>query len=271
MIKYFKKNPRVLESLSFLLMALVFLVFFYVLMSINKSVIVFLSFILMEIIIIIMYFLFKDKYAKKFLLKCLVFPALFIIIMISSFVYFNISEGKGVNLSPAEVYFDVYISDNSTTMDKFHQDLEVANKIWNQYNISLILNNSYFIEGSLNETEKSYLLDTNANESECIYYNEIISSFSNNKNLKVIMINAESPHKGRGCICGCNSIILEGDTELFMDLTGWNLAHEFGHILGLFDLINRYNLMCDEYKSIRPNFLSKSQLESILENKERFH
>ena len=265
MIEYFKRNPKILEQLAFLFMAIVFFGLFYFLMKFSRSVIVLLSLIVISIIILISYFIYKNRFARRFLLKCLIFPILFIIIMLSCFVYFNISEGKGENSHHYQVNFNVYILDNSTTLEKFSNDLIIANNIWNNYNISLVLNKSYFIYGLLNDTEKSFLLNVNAsNDSECLRYNQLLSKLSNNDTgLEVIVLGASSDYKGRACICGCKSIILENNKELFMDLTGWNLAHEFGHIFGLVDFRNRYNLMCDEFKFIKLSFLNKEQVKSV--------
>ncbi|MDP3026100.1 MAG: hypothetical protein Q8N63_00180 [Nanoarchaeota archaeon] len=184
--------------------------------------------------------------------------------MVFFLAYFNISDGKAENLSYHEVKFDLYILDNATSLSKFNGDLQIANKVWERYNLSLILENTYFIDTNLNDDDKSFLLNNNATEEDCLKYNETINSFSKNSTkLKVIILSSDSKHKGRGCICGCNSVILEPKKELLFDLTGWNLAHEFGHIFGLVDLRNRWNLMCDEFKVVRPKFLNKEQFKSI--------
>lgn len=184
--------------------------------------------------------------------------------MIFFLAYFNISDGKAENLDSYEVKFDLYVLDNATSLAKFSEDLQIANKIWAKYNISLVLENSYFIATDLSDDDKSFLLNNNATEEDCIKYNDIINSFSKNSTkLKAIILSSDSKHKGRGCICGCNSIIVEPKKELFSDLTGWNLAHEFGHIFGLSDLRNRWNLMCDEFKIMNPKFLNKEQFNYV--------
>ena len=185
--------------------------------------------------------------------------------MIIVLTYFNISESKGENSNSQNMKFDLYIINNSTTLEKFNHDLIRANKIWNKYNINLEMNKFYFID-ELNENQTLFLLDVNAtDEEECAKYLDIIS-FSNKSDMRVLVLDSNSKYKGRGCICGCNSVILEPKKELFRDLTGWNLAHEFGHIFGLVDLRNRYNLMCDEFKLIQPKFINQEQMDSVINN-----
>jgi hypothetical protein len=182
--------------------------------------------------------------------------------MIFTLINLNRIETKGENNTPSLLKFDLYIINQSISLEDFNKILIDANKIWGEYNVSFELNKIYW--ESLNDTEKSFLLEVNAtNNEECKKYNQIIN-FSNNSHLKVIILtNANSSKKGRGCICGCESVIIGKEIVFFQDLTGWNFAHEFGHILGLLDLSNRYNLMCDELKLISPKFLNKNQTKSV--------
>ena len=271
MLESIKKNPKLIEMIALLIMMIVFLFAFYYIIEHNNPFIFILSFLLLSIIILAFYFFIKDKFARRFLLKCLMFPILVILMMIFFLTYFNISDGKAENLNHYEIKFDLYILDNATSPTKFNKDLQIANKIWERYHVSLILENSYFIDTNLNDEDKSFLLNNNATKEDCLKYNEIINSFSKNSSkLKAIILSSDSKHKGRGCICGCNSVILEPKRELLFDLTGWNLAHEFGHIFGLIDLRNRWNLMCDEFKVIRPKFLNKEQFNSISQKIESF-
>jgi len=261
---FFQKNPKVIEMTALAVMMIVFLFAFYYIIKHNNPFIFILSFLLLTIIILVFYFFVKDKFAKRFLLKCLIFPIFVILMMIFFLAYFNISGGRAENLTHYEVKFDLYILDNATSLAKFSEDLQIANKIWARYNISLILEDLYFIDTNLSDDDKSFLLNNNATEEDCTKYNDTINSFSENSTkLKAIILSSDSKHKGRGCICGCNSVIVEPKKELLFDLTGWNLAHEFGHIFGLSDLRNRWNLMCDEFKILRPNFLNKEQFNSV--------
>ncbi len=268
---FFQKNPKLIEMIALAIMMIVFLFAFYYIIKHNNPFIFILSFLLLAIIIIVFYFFAKDKFAKRFLLKCLIFPVFVVLMTIGILAYFNITDGKGENLNPYEVKFDLYILDNATSPTKFDNDLQTANKIWKKYNISLILEDSYFINTDLSDDDKSFLLNNNATEEDCLKYNETINSFSDNStNLKVIILSSDSKHKGRGCICGCNSVIVEPKKELLFDLTGWNLAHEFGHIFGLSDLRNRWNLMCDEFKIMKPKFLNKEQFNSVSQKAKSF-
>ena len=261
---FFQKNPKLIEGIALAIMMIVFLFAFYYIIKHNNPFIFILSFLLLAIIILVFYFFVKDKFAKRFLLKCLIFPVFVVLMTICILAYFNISDGKTENLTHYEVKFDLYVLDNATPPAKFDKDLQTANKIWAKYNLSLVLEKSYFIDTLLGDDDKSFLLNNNATEEDCVKYNEIVNSFSKNSTkLKVIVLSSDSKHKGRGCICGCNSVILEPKKELLFDLTGWNLAHEFGHIFGLNDLRNRWDLMCDEFKIMRPKFLNKEQFNSV--------
>ncbi len=268
---FFQKNPKFIEMIALAIMTIVFLLAFYYIIKHNNPFIFILSFLLLAIILLVFHFFVKDRFARRFLLKCLIFPIIVILMMIFFLTYFNISDGKAENLNHYEIKFDLYILDNATSLAKFNEDLQIANKIWGGYNISLILESPYFINTNLNDEDKSFLLNNNATEEDCLKYNEIINSFSENfTKLKVVILSSDSKHKGRGCICGCNSVILEPKRELLFDLTGWNLAHEFGHIFGLIDLRNRWNLMCDEFKMIKPKFLNKKQINSVSQKIESF-
>jgi len=261
---FFQKNPKLIEIIALAIMMIVFLFAFYYIIKHNNPFIFILSFLLLTIIILVFYFFVEDRFAKRFLLKCLIFLVFVVLMTIGALAYFNMTDGKAENLNHYEVRFDLYVLDNATSLSKFNTDLQIANKIWGKYNISLILKNSYFIDSNLSDDDKSFLLNNNATEEDCIKYNKIINSFSNNSSkLKTIILSSDSTHKGRGCICGCNSVIVEPKKELLFDLTGWNIAHEFGHIFGLSDLRNRWNLMCDEFKILRPKFLNKEQFNSV--------
>lgn len=261
---FLRKNPKLIEGLALLIMMAAFFFAFYYIIKHNNPFVFILAFLLLTLIVLIFYFFTKDKFARRFLLKCLIFPVLVILILIFFLTYFNLNDGKAENLNYYEVKFDLYILDNATSLIKFSNDLEIANQIWRRYNIFLILEDSFIVSTNLSEEDKSFLLNNNATEEDCSRYNELINSFSENSTrLKVVLLSSGSKHKGRGCICGCDSVIVEPKKELLSDLTGWNLAHEFGHIFGLIDLRNRWNLMCDEFKLVKPKFLNKEQFRSI--------
>lgn len=263
MLTNLTKNTKQIELIYILIVGIIFGAFCVYLVKFTNPFIFIISFLIIIVLFSVLSLFFKDKFSKRLLLKGLIFPIFFILVIIISLIHINLLETKGENNTSTLIHFDLYIINNSISIDNFNQTLADANKIWKKYNITLELNKVYF--KNLNETEKYFLLNVNATDSkECERYKKLIN-FSDSNIIKVIILDSNSSKKGRGCICGCDSIIIAREIILFKDLTGWNLAHEFGHMFGLLDLHNRYNLMCDELKIFNPTFLNKNQTKSVLE------
>ena len=58
----------------------------------------------------------------------------------------------------------------------------------------------------------------------------------------IFLKNHISKKMGRGNLCGHSFAIFQQEKIYFLDLTGWNLAHEIGHVLGLIHPNNFYKV-----------------------------
>ncbi|MEM4605947.1 MAG: hypothetical protein QW103_02850, partial [Candidatus Pacearchaeota archaeon] len=101
------------------------------------------------------------------------------------------------------------------------------------------------------------------------FYLPIINKITNNSPDKSIIYVKSKKSGGRGSLCGHNFAIFNKEKILLRDLTGWNLAHEFGHVFGLEDKRNQYqsNLMNDRYKLFfYSSFLNQKQINVVKES-----
>ena len=88
--------------------------------------------------------------------------------------------------------------------------------------------------------------------------------------------------QGRGCLCGCDFIILNSQYKKL----GWNLAHELGHVMWAkikcwkWNLMIEYSPECsmtlfqgwshDLIKFFSPKFLNQEQIDNVKVSIQRF-
>jgi hypothetical protein len=195
------------------------------------------------------------------------------------------SDPKGINTEHLEVKFNFYVVNNEISKNELLDYVKEANKIWNKYNISIVINNVEFVEINISDEKRTFLYTgisekntTEQNEKICKEeYMPIINSITNNNpNMSIIFIEGKG-NSGRGNLCGHSFAIFQYEKlSLFgttvRDLTGWNLAHEIGHIFGLSDLKENYkiNLMNDKHKLFyKSDYLSQDQIERIIKDKSK--
>jgi len=221
--------------------------------------------------IIVIYEVIKRKVNKN---SRIIFSFLFILsslIMLMVTLLFHQNSLVGVNKNPQNISLDIYIINKILTKEKALDYVNEANKIWNKYNITIQINKIYFKNVNLSKDETDYLFKKGYTEEECINYSKILSKFIENNELKIIFLDdLENGIKGRGCICNCTFVIVAPEKILFKDFTGWNLAHEIGHLLGLEDIRSceriKKNLMNDEYKKVlwKSDYLTQDQVNKII-------
>jgi len=211
------------------------------------------------------------------------FILIFIMISISTFIFAIPSEPRGINLKPFEFKFSFYIVNNEISQGDLQKYIFEANKIWNKYNYSILAKEIENIKINITAEER-HLLYTNISSEKNVEENEKVCDKSymplinkitnNNPNMSIIFINGDGS-SGRGKLCGYPFVIFKKEKNRLIDLTGWNLAHEIGHVWGLGDLreANKMNLMNDKYKilykiSSKTIFLNQEQIERVMDERE---
>jgi hypothetical protein len=198
--------------------------------------------------------------------------------MIGLVVYISLpSEPKGVNIEPIEAEFNFYIVNDEIDQQDLNKYVLEADKIWNKYNISVLINKTYYVNINLSNEERN-LLYTNISEINTKEENKricdeeympIINQITNNNpNMSIIFVEGKGA-SGRGSLCENSFAIFKYEKNSWVDVTGWNLAHEMGHIFGLGDSSNIYkiNLMNDKHKIFwKPSFLTQEQVDIIVKS-----
>jgi hypothetical protein len=270
-----KKNKEFsilyLSALYYVLAISVMAVLIFYLNDLVPTGILFMS-LLASSLIIVLLSLYK-KLPVNGINSLTLFMALCCIFMICLvFVFSNMTPPKGFNNESRDLTFDVYIVNNVITDEQVTDYFKQSNAIWNKYNISIKANKVYFKNINLTKEEITYLFHKGNNAEECANYTPIINKITdNNQNLKVIFLgNMKSNNSGRGSICN-GTFALVSPERFVIDYTGWDLAHEFGHILGLDDISYKgrvaKNLMNDEHKRLlfRSGYLSQYQIDKVKE------
>lgn len=213
------------------------------------------------------------KETKNSILIFIVF-LIITILLTFSITYFPTlpNQERGKNDKPYELNFEVYIVNNLTTPEKVYNYFEKGNKIWNQYNISIGIKSINNVNLNLSKEERAFLfnyLSKGVNDTECTTkYIPLIEKITNNSdNLRVIFVDrGSSKYAGRGCVCNCSFVLLGLDKLLFIDFGGLDLAHELGHLFGLFESRGKQNLMTHYpiyMKFFNSYFLNQEQINTI--------
>ncbi len=271
-----KNKSQIKETIICLICVIIFFVLIYYLYILLCPLILFSS-VTVSFLVIMFYELIRNKlYKKQYHNANIIFSYLFLLsslILFVSILFLSFpNQPEGRNLTHQNVSFDIYIINHIFTKEDVFNYIKEANKIWNKYNISILADDIYFKDINLSREEIQYLF-TKVNNSkeeneECIEYLHILSKFVNNdKKLKIIFLdNLGSNIRGRGCLCGCSFAIVAPD-KLFTDFTGWDLAHEIGHILNLYDINEniKMNLMNNRHKPLflKSDYLSQEQVNNV--------
>jgi hypothetical protein len=273
MLKLDKREAVKTYIFIFSLMLLVFVAMLINSFKLLNSLILLMSLIASSTLIFVLYLFRKNpKEVPNILSLLLVITTLFVILflIIVSFP----SEAKGINKDHLITEFNFYIVNNEIENKDLVSYISKANKIWNKYNITIHIENIYNVEINISDEER-YFLYTNVSEKNSEEENKRICEeeymplinqiTSNNSNRSIIFIEGDGS-SGRGSLCGHSFAIFNREKFYFIDLTGWNLAHEIGHIFGLIHPENIYkiNLMTDKHKLFwKSSFLTQPQIENV--------
>ena len=276
-----------IKNLILILLSLVVILITYMSLTSPKffSNIMIYSLLLSAFFLLCTFLVNKFKIKKKRLLGdylsifLLSFISIFCISLLSVFVLAFPTEPQAVNLEPFEIEFNFYIVNNEITQEDLLGYLSEAKDIWGGYNISILVGEISNVDINLTEQDRNFLY-TNISERKTNEENEEICNekyiplikniTQNHLNRSIIFVNGEG-NSGRANLCNYHFIIFKTEKNSILDLTGWNLAHEIGHILRLEDLrnSNKMNLMNDKFKifykiSDKTSFLNQSQLKTII-------
>jgi hypothetical protein len=280
-----KSKPQQKPNLAFFILWLCYFFIFIVSIFIFLESVIFLralvnplvlSFsIIASAVFIIVYHHFSKREFKGPLWSFSKFFFVATIILFFSVVFFS-SYGlsKGINLEPQNVSFEVYVVNNALTNDHVLTALNYSRSLWSEYNLTTKYNSITYTEINFTSEEVLFLFNNGSNSEECIKYNDLIDKITNEHpaNLSIIFLNnINSKHAGRGCLCNCSFALISPERFWIFDFTGWNVAHEIGHVLGLSDMPYegrfRENLMNDETKKLlfyNSNFLDQTQLNNVV-------
>lgn len=180
---------------------------------------------------------------------------------------------KGINLEMQSIDFEVYIVNNALSSSGVNSALNYSKAIWEGYNISIVTDSIQYKDVNLSSDEILFLFNNGSNQEECLRYSQIMRKIiENSTKLSMIFLNnLNSGHAGRGCLCNCTFALISPEKLWFFDFTGWNVAHEIGHVLGLsdapYEVRFRKNLMNDETKRLlffNSDFIDQSQLDNVV-------
>lgn len=205
------------------------------------------------------------SFSKLFFLTTLI---LFVAVLF--FSSFGLS--RGINLDEKKVDFNVYSINYALNNEDLNKALVYSSDLWKKYNISINYNRTIEKNISLSQEEILFLFNNGSTSEECYDYLQIINKITNySDGLSLIFLkNENSKHAGRGCLCNCTFALVSPEKWQIIDFTGWNVAHEIGHILGLPDMPYqgrvRENLMNDETKKLlffNSGFLDQNQIDLV--------
>ncbi|MEM4605872.1 MAG: hypothetical protein QW103_02475 [Candidatus Pacearchaeota archaeon] len=220
----------------------------------------------------------KNYFTKNNLKKFIKFVlVVFIITLVLNIGFAIPKEKQGKNSEELNFSFDVYVVNKEISEEEILNYFEEVKDIWKKYNISLKINSIQNVEINLTEDERFWLYTKigykdSEEEKDRIckeFYMPLINKITNNSPNKSIIYVKSKKSGGRGSLCGHNFAIFNKEKILSRDLTGWNLAHEFGHVFGLEDKRNQYqsNLMNDKYKLFfYSSFLNQKQINVVKES-----
>jgi hypothetical protein len=231
------------------------------------------SFMLSAIIIFLYHHFTKRKFEGPLRSFSKFFYLSTIILFLAVLFFSSYGLEKGINLEPQRLTLDVYIVNEALSINEANNALDYSQSIWKDYNISLNFNNLNNPKINLSDEEIAFLFNNGTGLEDCLTYTDIISRITDNsQNLSVIFLNNRgNKHAGRGCICNCSFALVSPEKWWVFDFTGWNVAHEIGHVLGLTDIQyygrTRENLMNDETKKllfIKSGFLDQNQIDRVI-------
>jgi hypothetical protein len=209
---------------------------------------------------------YKWDVVRLILIYIVVMLLLFFIFLIS--LYFPL-EKKGINNFPLNVTIQPYLLNDSAP--QYNKTLFLAvNKIYSEYNITVLLNDPIYLDLNINESEKTKIFQQNCSTIDWLY------NFTRGKReLKLIFMNNSKSADGMASFCGKGDLIIVS-TGSSMPYE-WVLSHELGHVLNAriscwrFNLMKEYSRACyganwvthDFIRDLRPDFLNQEQVNAI--------
>lgn len=211
---------------------------------------------------------------------CIFIVFVSILVLINSIPF----EERGVNHGSFVLPVNVYIVNNEGSSDDVYYDLQEANRIWESYNVSFKLNRLFYVNTNLSDRERFDLYYDGIGSQQCgQVYDPIMKKIMNISEdyIKIVYVDInDSSVQGRGCVCSCNFVLINPKKTTW---SGWELAHELGHVLKEPVACWKWNLMTESgdcntdtmfwgqiqeisftlRKFFRPTFLNQQQVDEL--------
>ncbi len=263
-------------SLDFFIFVLSIFIFILSVVLLNQTIhplVIAFSIILSSALIFLYYYFTKKEFKGPLWLFSKLFFTSTICLFLSVIFFAQYDMTQGVNFEEKNISFDVYVINNVIEDKKLNSYLNYNKEVWEKYNISIEYSQIVKKNINLSQEEILFLFGNGNNEEECLNYTIILSKLvDNTENSNIIFLdNNNSKHAGRGSLCGLNFALVSQEKSWISDFTGWNLAHETGHVFGLLDIRyygrTKFNLMNDEFKglfSFNSHFLNQHQVDIVV-------
>lgn len=216
---------------------------------------------------------FRVVLAKHIMVYIIIILTMFFLFLMT--LYFPL-EKRGINNSPIILNIQPYLLGVSELDYDQNKMSDVSNAIYSKYNLSLHIKSPIPLNIETNDSLiSSIMFSQNCTTINYIYN---LTNYSDNKTVKLVLLNYNGSVNGMASICGKGDLAF---VSINSSMIGWVLSHELGHVLNAKKECWKYNLMkeysfeeCskanwvthDFIRDFQPDFLNQKQIDVITES-----